>query len=59
MVTVSPACAGKRSSSRSRAAFESVPGDEKSCLFSPPNAIAAALVATRMTSQATTTSRRC
>ena len=36
IVIVSPAWAGNRSSSSSMAAFESVPGDRKSCLFSPP-----------------------
>ena len=59
IVTVSPAWAGNRSSSSSMAAFESVPGDRNSCLFSPPNVIAARLMATRMAIHAATTRRRC
>ena len=41
------------------AAFESVPGDKKSCLFSPPKLDAATLIATRMRIHAATTTRRC
>src|SRR3989442_16019042 len=55
----SPACAGKRLSSRLTARCESVLGSEKLFAFRLPTACEAARTPTARTIQATTTIRRC